>query len=99
MHFPTYRQQGLLLSRDDISMVELMCQLMSNVRDPNKGRQLPVMYSYKRAGFLLDLRQPGHPGAAGGGLGHGLGHQGRYQDRLGLDWRRLHGRDRTFTPR
>ena len=52
MHFPTYRQQGLLLSRDDISMVELMCQLTSNVRDPNKGRQLPVMYSYKRAGFF-----------------------------------------------
>ena len=52
MCFPTYRQQGLLLSRDDISMVELMCQLMSNVRDPNKGRQLPVMYSYKRAGFF-----------------------------------------------
>ncbi len=52
MHFPTYRQQGLLLSRDDISMVELICQLMSNVRDPNKGRQLPVMYSYKRAGFF-----------------------------------------------
>ena len=25
---------------------------MSNVRDPNKGRQLPVMYSYKRAGFF-----------------------------------------------
>ncbi|WP_367066312.1 3-methyl-2-oxobutanoate dehydrogenase (2-methylpropanoyl-transferring) subunit alpha [Oryzisolibacter sp. LB2S] len=52
MCFPTYRQQGLLLARDDISMVEMMCQLMSNVRDPNKGRQLPVMYSYKRAGFF-----------------------------------------------
>jgi 2-oxoisovalerate dehydrogenase E1 component alpha subunit len=52
MCFPTYRQQGLLLSRDDISMVELMCQLMSNERDPIKGRQLPVMYSYKRAGFF-----------------------------------------------
>lgn len=52
MHFPTYRQQGLLLSRDDISLVELICQLMSNERDPNKGRQLPVMYSYKRAGFF-----------------------------------------------
>ena len=33
-------------------MVELMCQLMSNERDPLKGRQLPVMYSYKRAGFF-----------------------------------------------
>ncbi|TFZ07642.1 3-methyl-2-oxobutanoate dehydrogenase (2-methylpropanoyl-transferring) subunit alpha [Ramlibacter humi] len=52
MCFPTYRQQGLLLSRDDISMVELICQLMSNERDPMKGRQLPVMYSYKRAGFF-----------------------------------------------
>lgn len=52
MHFPTYRQQGLLLCRDDISMVELICQLMSNERDPNRGRQLPVMYSYKRAGFF-----------------------------------------------
>jgi len=52
MCFPTYRQQGLLLARDDVSMVELMCQLMSNARDPLKGRQLPVMYSMKRAGFF-----------------------------------------------
>ena len=52
MCFPTYRQQGLLLSRDDISLVEIICQLMSNARDPLKGRQLPVLYSYKRAGFF-----------------------------------------------
>jgi len=52
MCFPTYRQQGLLLARDDVPMVEMMCQLMSNERDPLKGRQLPVMYSYKRAGFF-----------------------------------------------
>jgi len=52
MCFPTYRQQGLLLARDDVSMVELMCQLLSNERDPLRGRQLPVMYSYKRAGFF-----------------------------------------------
>lgn len=52
MCFPTYRQQSLLLSRDDVPMVELICQLMSNERDPLKGRQLPVMYSYKRAGFF-----------------------------------------------
>jgi 2-oxoisovalerate dehydrogenase E1 component alpha subunit len=52
MCFPTYRQQGLLLVRDDIDMAELICQLMSNGRDPMKGRQLPVMYSYKRAGFF-----------------------------------------------
>ena len=52
MCFPTYRQQGLLLARDDIDMVDMICQLMSNERDPLKGRQLPVMYSYKRAGFF-----------------------------------------------
>ena len=52
MCFPTYRQQGLLLARDDVPMVEMICQLMSNERDPLKGRQLPVMYSYKRAGFF-----------------------------------------------
>jgi 2-oxoisovalerate dehydrogenase E1 component alpha subunit len=52
MCFPTYRQQGLLLARDDVDMVEMICQLLSNERDPMKGRQLPVMYSYKRAGFF-----------------------------------------------
>jgi 2-oxoisovalerate dehydrogenase E1 component alpha subunit len=52
MCFPTYRQQGLLISRDDVSVVELMCQLLSNRLDPLRGRQLPVMYSYKRAGFF-----------------------------------------------
>jgi 2-oxoisovalerate dehydrogenase E1 component alpha subunit len=52
MCFPTYRQQSLLLSRDDVPMVELISQLMSNQHDALKGRQLPVMYSYKRAGFF-----------------------------------------------
>jgi 2-oxoisovalerate dehydrogenase E1 component alpha subunit len=52
MCFPTYRQQSLLLARDDVSMVEMICQLLSNEADPIKGRQLPVMYSYKRAGFF-----------------------------------------------
>ncbi len=52
MCFPTYRQQGLLLARDDVNMVEMICQLFSNERDPLKGRQLPVMYSSKRQGFF-----------------------------------------------
>ncbi len=54
MCFPTYRQQGLLLARDDIDMVEMMCQAMSNERDPVKGRQLPTLHSYKRAGFFTE---------------------------------------------
>ena len=52
MCFPTYRQQGLLLAREDVSLVEMMCQLFSNERDPLKGRQLPVMYSYRKLGFF-----------------------------------------------
>ncbi|WP_210543485.1 3-methyl-2-oxobutanoate dehydrogenase (2-methylpropanoyl-transferring) subunit alpha [Rhodoferax sp. PAMC 29310] len=52
MCFPTYRQQGLLLARDDVSLVEMICQLYSNQHDPLKGRQLPVMYSSKKQGFF-----------------------------------------------
>ena len=51
MCFPTYRQQSILLSRD-VSLVTMMCQLMSNERDPLKGRQLPVMYSDRQNGFF-----------------------------------------------
>ena len=52
MCFPTYRQQGLLLAHEDAPMVEMMCQLFSNQNDPLKGRQLPVMYSYRKRGFF-----------------------------------------------
>jgi 2-oxoisovalerate dehydrogenase E1 component alpha subunit len=52
MHFPTYRQQSLLLARDDAPIVPMMCQLLSNECDPIKGRQMPVMYSFKRLGFF-----------------------------------------------
>lgn len=43
MLFPSYRNQGLFIRRG-VSLVELMCQLLSNTRDMCKGRQLPVMY-------------------------------------------------------
>ena len=52
MCFPTYRQQSLLLARDDPPIVPMMCQLLSNQRDPIKGRQMPVMYSFKKLGFF-----------------------------------------------
>ncbi|OMW59553.1 3-methyl-2-oxobutanoate dehydrogenase (2-methylpropanoyl-transferring) subunit alpha [Burkholderia pseudomallei] len=51
MCFPTYRQQGILMVRE-YPLVDMMCQLMSNERDPLKGRQLPVMYSTRDAGFF-----------------------------------------------
>jgi 2-oxoisovalerate dehydrogenase E1 component alpha subunit len=46
MLFPSYRNQGLVLSRG-IPLVDLMCQLLSNSRDMCRGRQLPVMYHSK----------------------------------------------------
>ncbi|MBD1601910.1 3-methyl-2-oxobutanoate dehydrogenase (2-methylpropanoyl-transferring) subunit alpha [Pseudomonas typographi] len=51
MCFPTYRQQGILITRQ-MPLFEMICQLFSNARDPLKGRQLPVMYSNKAKGFF-----------------------------------------------
>ncbi|MFZ4718093.1 MAG: thiamine pyrophosphate-dependent dehydrogenase E1 component subunit alpha [Ilumatobacteraceae bacterium] len=51
MHFPTYRQQGLLIAAG-YPLVTMMNQVLSNEHDPLKGRQLPVMYSSKEYGFF-----------------------------------------------
>ncbi|MGA9278434.1 thiamine pyrophosphate-dependent dehydrogenase E1 component subunit alpha [Ilumatobacter sp.] len=51
MHFPTYRQQGLLISAG-YPLVTMMNQVLSNEHDPLHGRQLPVMYSSKSFGFF-----------------------------------------------
>ena len=51
MNFPTYRQQGLLIA-SGYPLVDMMCQIYSNSRDPMKGRQLPVFYSSKAHGFF-----------------------------------------------
>ncbi len=51
MCFPTYRQQGILIARG-YPLVDMMCQLFSNPRDPVKGRQLPVMYTSRAHGFF-----------------------------------------------
>jgi 2-oxoisovalerate dehydrogenase E1 component alpha subunit len=51
MCFPSYRQQGILIARG-YPLVQMMCQVYSNERDPLKGRQLPIMYSSKKDGFF-----------------------------------------------
>ncbi len=51
MHFPTYRQQGLLIA-GGYPIVDMMNQVLSNELDPLKGRQLPVLYSSKEHGFF-----------------------------------------------
>lgn len=53
MLFPAYRNQGLQITRGR-SLVDLMCQLLSNTRDMCKGRQLPVMYHW-REGNLFSI--------------------------------------------
>jgi 2-oxoisovalerate dehydrogenase E1 component alpha subunit len=51
MHFPTYRQQGLLIARG-YPLTEMMNQIYSNKGDKLHGRQLPIMYSDKAHGFF-----------------------------------------------
>ena len=51
IHFPTYRQQGLLVARG-YPLVEMMNQIYSNKGDKLHGRQLPIMYSDKKHGFF-----------------------------------------------
>jgi len=51
MCFPSYRQQGLLIARN-WSLVDMMNQIYSNSADRLQGKQLPIMYSVKEAGFF-----------------------------------------------
>lgn len=51
MCFPTYRQQGLLIAQD-YPLLDMICQVYSNSRDPMRGRQLPVLYSSREHGFF-----------------------------------------------
>jgi 2-oxoisovalerate dehydrogenase E1 component alpha subunit len=53
MLFPSYRNQGLHITRG-IPLVDLMNQLLSNTRDMCKGRQLPVMY-HSRQGNIFSI--------------------------------------------
>ncbi|MGE0582269.1 MAG: thiamine pyrophosphate-dependent enzyme [Steroidobacteraceae bacterium] len=51
MLFPSYRNQGLYMVRGR-PLVDLMCQLLSNTRDMCKGRQLPVMYHWRKGNIF-----------------------------------------------
>ena len=52
MNFPTYRQQGLLVSQGRDLILEMMCQIYSNEKDKLRSRQLPVLYSNRAHGFF-----------------------------------------------
>lgn len=51
MCFPSYRQQGILITRD-YPIVDMINQIYSNKGDALKGRQLPIMYSSREYGFF-----------------------------------------------
>jgi 2-oxoisovalerate dehydrogenase E1 component alpha subunit len=51
MLFPSYRNQGLYILRGS-SLVDLMCQCLSNTRDMCKGRQMPIMYHNKKGNLF-----------------------------------------------
>jgi 2-oxoisovalerate dehydrogenase E1 component alpha subunit len=56
MLFPSYRQAGLLLVRV-MPMFAMIGQLIGNVCDNAKGRQMPVHYSW-RAGNVVSISSP-----------------------------------------
>ena len=90
MHFPTYRQQGLLVARG-YPLVKMMNQIYSNAGDPLKGRQLPIMYSDKEHGFFSISGNLGtqYPQAVGWAMASAI--KGDQPDRHGLDRRRRDG--------
>jgi len=51
MCFPSYRQQGVLISRG-CPLGDMMNQIYSNAGDKLQGKQLPIMYSEKRFSFF-----------------------------------------------
>ncbi|MCH4151985.1 MAG: 3-methyl-2-oxobutanoate dehydrogenase (2-methylpropanoyl-transferring) subunit alpha [Sphingobium sp.] len=51
MTFPSYRQQGILISRG-YPLIDMINQIYSNRADRLKGRQLPIMYSSREYGFF-----------------------------------------------
>jgi 2-oxoisovalerate dehydrogenase E1 component alpha subunit len=51
MLFTAYRNQGLYILRGT-SLVDMMCQCLSNTRDMCKGRQMPIFYQNKKGNLF-----------------------------------------------
>jgi 2-oxoisovalerate dehydrogenase E1 component alpha subunit len=83
MHFPTYRQQGLLIARG-YPLTEMMCQIYSNKGDKLRGRQLPIMYSDKKHGFFSISGNLGtqFPQAVGWAMGAAI----KGDSRIAMGW-------------
>jgi 2-oxoisovalerate dehydrogenase E1 component alpha subunit len=83
MHFPTYRQQGLLVARG-YPLTEMMNQIYSNKGDKLRGRQLPIMYSDKAHGFFSISGNLGtqFPQAVGWAMGAAI----KGDSRIAMGW-------------
>ena len=83
MHFPTYRQQGVLIARG-YPLKQMMCQIYSNAGDPVKGRQLPIMYSDKAHSFFTISGNLGtqFPQAVGWAMGAAI----KGDSRIAMGW-------------
>lgn len=51
MMFPSYRQQGILITKG-LPYIDMVCQCFNNTKDNLKGHQLPILYSWKEHNFF-----------------------------------------------
>jgi len=83
MLFPSYRNQGLHITRGR-SPVDLMCQCLSNTHDMCKGRQMPVMYHWG-SGNIFSISgnlATQFPQAVGWAMGAAI----KGQDAIAVSW-------------
>ena len=83
MCFPSYRNQGLYLYRG-VSLVDMMCQCLSNTRDMCKGRQLPILYHSRRANVFSISGNLGtqYPHAVGWAMAAAI----KGEDHIAVSW-------------
>jgi len=83
MLFPSYRNQGLYIARG-VSLVDMMCQCLSNTHDMCKGRQMPVMY-HSASGHIFSISgnlATQFPQAVGWSMAAAI----KGEDRLAASW-------------
>lgn len=83
MCFPSYRNQGLYMYRG-VSLVDMMCQCLSNTQDMCQGRQLPIMYQSKSGNVFSISGNLGtqFPHAVGWGMASAI----KGEDHIAASW-------------
>ena len=83
MCFPSYRNQGLYMYRG-VTLVDMMCQCLSNTRDMCQGRQLPIMYHSKSGNVFSISGNLGtqYPHAVGWAMASAI----KGEDHIAVSW-------------